>query len=53
MEVNLDADLREKSFGDAEGRSVAWLRERIIPIPEFGERLRHDEGIPGAETGWS
>jgi probable phosphoglycerate mutase len=50
VEVNLDANLREKSFGDAEGRSVAWLRERIVPIPEFGERLRHDEGIPGAET---
>ena len=25
-------------------------RERTIPLPEFGERLRHDEGIPGAET---
>jgi 2,3-bisphosphoglycerate-dependent phosphoglycerate mutase len=48
--VTLDADLREKSFGEAEGKPVAWLRDRIIPIPEFGERLRHDEGIPGAET---
>lgn len=48
--VNLDPDLREKSYGEAEGKTQAGLRERIIPLPEVGERLRHDEGIPGAET---
>lgn len=48
--THLDADLREKSYGDAEGRPNAWLRERQIPIPDTGERLRHDEGVPGAET---
>lgn len=43
-------ELREKSYGEAEGRPNAWLRERFIPPPEHGERLDHDEGIPGAET---
>ncbi|MBZ2197070.1 histidine phosphatase family protein [Occultella gossypii] len=47
-----DGDLREKSYGDAEGRPQSWLRERQIPLPAVGERLRHDEGIPGAETRW-
>jgi hypothetical protein len=23
-----------------------------VPPPAAGERMRHDEGIPGAETGW-
>lgn len=49
-DVRLDPDLREKSYGDAEGRPKAWLQERQIPLPEQGERLRHDEGIAGAET---
>jgi probable phosphoglycerate mutase len=48
--VTTDPDLREKSFGEAEGKPQAWLRERRIPLPDKGERLRHDEGIPGAET---
>lgn len=46
----LDHDLREKSYGEAEGKPQSWLNERRVPIPEFGERLRHDEGIDGAET---
>jgi probable phosphoglycerate mutase len=46
----IDPDLREKSFGEAEGKPQQWLRERTIPLPEHGERLQHDEGIPGAET---
>lgn len=49
-ELRLDADLREKSYGEAEGRPKAWLQERQIPLPDRGERLDHDEGIPGAET---
>lgn len=47
-----DSDLREKSYGEAEGRPQSWLEERSVPASEFGERLRHDEGIAGAETRW-
>ncbi|MFV2021358.1 histidine phosphatase family protein [Micromonospora sp. LOL_023] len=50
--VLLDADLREKSYGEAGGRPQAWLDERFIPPPAAGERMRHDEGVPGAETKW-
>ena len=45
-----DSDLREKSYGDAEGRPHAWLQERQIPLPDQSERLRHDDGIARAET---
>ncbi|MCV7159426.1 histidine phosphatase family protein [Mycolicibacterium brisbanense] len=48
--VMLDRDLREKSYGIAEGRPQHWLDERFIPPPADGDRLNHDEGIPGAET---
>lgn len=51
-EPRLDADLREKSYGEAEGRPQSWLRERQIPLPPVGDRLRHDEGVAGAETRW-
>jgi 2,3-bisphosphoglycerate-dependent phosphoglycerate mutase len=50
--VVLDRDLREKSYGEAGGRPQSWLDERFIPPPRFGERMRHDEGLPGAETKW-
>ncbi|WP_250028388.1 histidine phosphatase family protein [Paractinoplanes maris] len=50
--VLLDSDLREKSFGEAGGRPQSWLDERFIPPPASGERMRHDEGLPGAETKW-
>lgn len=50
--VTTDPDLREKSFGEAEGKPQEWLRARTIPLPDDGERLRHDEGIEGAETRW-
>lgn len=50
--VTTDPGLREKSYGDAEGRPQAWLDERFVPPPPTGERMRHDEGIPGAETKW-
>lgn len=45
-----DALLREKSYGVAEGKPQAWLDERLRTPPPVGERLRHDEGIDGAET---
>lgn len=48
--VILDRRLREKSYGTAEGRPHRWLEERFIPPPLGGDRLDHDEGIPGAET---
>lgn len=46
----LDPRLREKSYGEAEGRPQPWLRSRFVPPPPSGDRLTHDEGIPGAET---
>ena len=46
----LDERLREKSYGVAEGRPQSWLDERFIPPPAVGDRMSHDEGIPGAET---
>ncbi|WP_432457554.1 GNAT family N-acetyltransferase [Cellulomonas iranensis] len=45
-----DARLREKSYGEAGGRPQAWLDARFVPPPAVGDRLRHDEGVPGAET---
>lgn len=50
VETEFDADLREKSYGVAEGRQQAWLDERFIFPPAEGERLDHNEGIDGAET---
>ncbi|THA80077.1 histidine phosphatase family protein [Streptomyces sp. A0592] len=50
VEPVLDRRLREKSYGEAEGRPQAWLDERFIPPPPVGERMDHDEGVPGAET---
>lgn len=50
--VTTDRDLREKSFGEAEGKPQDWLRARDIPLPDNGERLHHDEGVEGAETRW-
>lgn len=42
--------LREKSYGEAEGRPQAWLDERFVPPPAVGDRMNHSEGIAGAET---
>ncbi|WP_016905633.1 histidine phosphatase family protein [Streptomyces xiaopingdaonensis] len=46
----LDRRLREKSYGEAEGRPQEWLDRRFVPPPEAGERLDHDEGVEGSET---
>lgn len=45
-------DLREISYGEAEGKPQAWLDARYIFPPAEGNltRLDHDFGIPGAET---
>lgn len=45
-----DARLREISYGEAEGRPQRWLDERLVLPPVTGDRLRHDYGVPGAET---
>jgi probable phosphoglycerate mutase len=50
VEPVLDRRLREKSFGEAEGKPQAWLDERFRPPPAVGDRLEHDDGVPGAET---
>ncbi|KUJ65562.1 phosphoglycerate kinase [Streptomyces albus subsp. albus] len=46
----LDRRLREKSYGQAEGRPQEWLDRRFVPPPPVGERMDHDEGVEGAET---
>jgi 2,3-bisphosphoglycerate-dependent phosphoglycerate mutase len=46
----VDPRWREKSYGIAEGRQQSWLNERFISPPAIGDRMSHDEGIPGAET---
>ena len=44
------ADLREKSYSDAEGKPQAWLDERFVYPPKTGNRMDHREGITGAES---
>lgn len=46
----LDRRLREKSYGEAEGRPQEWLDRRFVPPPAEGDRMGHHEGVPGAET---
>ncbi|MFD8984359.1 histidine phosphatase family protein [Streptomyces sp. NPDC059564] len=46
----LDERLREKSYGEAEGRPQAWLDERFLPPPAVGDRMAHQEGVREAET---
>jgi len=41
-------DLRELSYGVAEGKPQAWLDERLVPAPDH-DRLDH-RGIEGGET---
>ncbi len=48
--LTVDPELRERSYGEAGGRPQAWLDERFVPPPEGADRMRHDEGVPGAET---
>jgi probable phosphoglycerate mutase len=52
-DVALDPGLREKSYGDAEGKPVGWLDQRFVPPSAAGDRMHHDEGVAGAETKWS
>lgn len=48
--VRTDPRLREKSYGEADGRPQSWLTDRRIPPPESGNRLDHQDGPQGAET---
>lgn len=48
----LDSDLREKSYGTAGGRPKSWLDAHFVPPPATGDRMHHNESIPGAETKW-
>lgn len=50
VKPTLDRRFREKSYGEAEGRPQEWLDKRFISPPAVGERMEHDEGVPGAET---
>lgn len=43
------SDLREISYGEAEGKPQAWLDERRV-WPSDAERMDHRGGIVGAET---
>jgi probable phosphoglycerate mutase len=44
------SDLREKSYGDAEGKPQAWLDERFVYPSKTSNRMDHLEGITGAES---
>lgn len=46
----LDRRLREKSYGQAEGKPKEWLEERFVAPPAMGDRMAHDEGLSGAES---
>lgn len=50
VEPILDRRLREKSYGQTEGRPQEWLDQRFVPPPAIGDRMCHDEGVPGVET---
>jgi len=50
VEPALVKGLREKSYGEAEGRAQDWLDERFVPPPPTGDRMNHHEGIEAAET---
>lgn len=48
--VALDPRLRERCFGEAEGKSQEWLRARTVPLPGGADLLSHDDGPAGTET---
>jgi broad specificity phosphatase PhoE len=43
-------DLRERSYGVAEGKPAAWLEGRVVLSGKDGDRLDHRDGIERAET---
>ena len=50
VEPTLVEGLREKSYGEAEGKAQSWLDARFVPPPPTGDRMNHHESIEGAET---
>lgn len=48
--IRSDPDLREKSYGSAEGKPQAWLAERFAYPAREGDRMGHRDGLPGAES---
>lgn len=48
--VMADAALRERSYGDAEGRPPGSLA--VVAPPETGDRMHHRDGVHGSETRW-
>lgn len=51
VEMVIDRDLRERSYGEAEGKPTG-LDKRYAPLPPSGDRLHHHDGVPGSETTW-
>ena len=49
LDVHITKNLRESSCGSAEGKPQSWLRERMIPPPQEGNRLDHVI-FPGSES---
>jgi probable phosphoglycerate mutase len=47
--VQITADLREISYGEAEGQPQAWLDARSVFPPKSGNRMDHQYGLAGAE----
>ena len=50
VEPTVMQDLREKSYGEAEGKPQSWLDERFVPPPPSGDWMNHFEGVEGSET---
>ncbi len=48
--IQVTPDLREISYGAAEGKPQTWLTERFVHPPSIGNRMDHEFGILGAET---
>jgi probable phosphoglycerate mutase len=42
VETIEDRRLRERSYGQAEGRAQEWLDRRFVPPPATGDRMGHD-----------
>ncbi|HEY5071387.1 MAG TPA: histidine phosphatase family protein [Caulobacteraceae bacterium] len=43
-------DLRERNYGEAGGKPLAWAEARRVPAPSDGTRLDHRDGIEGVES---
>jgi probable phosphoglycerate mutase len=48
LEILADADLREQSYGAAEGTPPGSTP--FVPPPSIGDRMRHRDGVAGSES---